>query len=295
MVGLLHRDPAGLRRLDLVTYGADRGVEYYTGYLVEKSLSVDNLFVFLLLLTAFAVPAALQQRVLLIGIVGALVLRGDLHRARGARPLDLHVGVPALRGGAARDRREGAARRLSHDDNATRSARCARSAHPSLHAGHRHYRGTRLTVREAGRRAAHSAGARHRGDLRHRHRLRGRLGAGRLRHHRATRTSCSRPTPSPCSACARCTSSSRVPWVSCAHLGLRSRRDPRVHRRQARAALGTRRVGVGPGDPDPGVARRHRRRPGPGHDDQRPGQPSGLRGSQWTRPSSRRSSVTARH
>jgi tellurite resistance protein TerC len=57
-------------------HGSERGVEYYTGYLVEKSLSVDNLFVFMLLLAAFAVPAALQQRVLLYGIVGALVLRG---------------------------------------------------------------------------------------------------------------------------------------------------------------------------------------------------------------------------
>ena len=57
-------------------HGSDRGVEYYTGYLVEKTLSVDNLFVFMLLLAAFAVPAALQQRVLLYGIIGALVLRG---------------------------------------------------------------------------------------------------------------------------------------------------------------------------------------------------------------------------
>jgi TerC family integral membrane protein len=57
-------------------HGADRGVEYLTGYLVEKSLSVDNLFVFMLLLGAFAVPRALQQRVLLYGIIGALVLRG---------------------------------------------------------------------------------------------------------------------------------------------------------------------------------------------------------------------------
>jgi TerC family integral membrane protein len=56
-------------------YGSDRGVEYLTGYLVEKSLSVDNLFVFMLLLGAFAVPKALQQRVLLYGIVGALLLR----------------------------------------------------------------------------------------------------------------------------------------------------------------------------------------------------------------------------
>ena len=51
-------------------YGGDRGLEYYTGYLVEKSLSVDNLFVFMLLLAAFAVPDELKQRVLLIGVAG---------------------------------------------------------------------------------------------------------------------------------------------------------------------------------------------------------------------------------
>ena len=58
------------------THGSQTGLEYYTGYLVEKSLSVDNLFIFLLLLTAFAVPKELQQRALLIGVAGALVLRG---------------------------------------------------------------------------------------------------------------------------------------------------------------------------------------------------------------------------
>ena len=57
-------------------HGGDRGLEYYTGYLVEKTLSIDNLFVFMLLLAAFAVPEVLKQRVLLYGIVGALVLRG---------------------------------------------------------------------------------------------------------------------------------------------------------------------------------------------------------------------------
>jgi hypothetical protein len=57
-------------------YGGTPSVEFLTGYVVEKSLSVDNLFVFMLLLAAFAVPAALAQRVLLYGIVGALVLRG---------------------------------------------------------------------------------------------------------------------------------------------------------------------------------------------------------------------------
>ncbi|MGZ6733815.1 MAG: TerC family protein [Nocardioides sp.] len=59
-----------------VDIGRRTGTEYYAGYLVEKSLSVDNLFVFMLLLAAFAVPSALQQKVLLYGIAGALVLRG---------------------------------------------------------------------------------------------------------------------------------------------------------------------------------------------------------------------------
>ena len=78
-------------------YGSERGVEYLTGYLVEKSLSVDNLFVFMLLLAAFAVPAALQQRVLLYGIVGALVLRG-VFIALGAAALQaFSLRLPALR------------------------------------------------------------------------------------------------------------------------------------------------------------------------------------------------------
>jgi TerC family integral membrane protein len=71
----------------LTAHGGETGLQYYTGYVVEKSLSVDNLFVFMLLLSAFAVPPELQQRVLLYGIVGALVLRG-LFIALGAAALD---------------------------------------------------------------------------------------------------------------------------------------------------------------------------------------------------------------
>ncbi len=52
------------------------GGEYFAGYLTEKALSVDNLFVFLMIMTAFAVPRAYQQKVLMIGIVIALVMRG---------------------------------------------------------------------------------------------------------------------------------------------------------------------------------------------------------------------------
>jgi len=67
-------------------HGSETGFQYYTGYVVEKSLSVDNLFVFMLLLAAFAVPRHQQQKVLLFGIVGALVLRG-LFIALGAAAL----------------------------------------------------------------------------------------------------------------------------------------------------------------------------------------------------------------
>src|SRR5215207_4062266 len=55
--------------------GWDWGAQYYAGYIVEKSLSVDNLFVFVLLMSAFAVPDEHQQRVLTFGILAALVLR----------------------------------------------------------------------------------------------------------------------------------------------------------------------------------------------------------------------------
>jgi tellurite resistance protein TerC len=50
-------------------------LEFFTGYLVEKSLAVDNIFVFLMLFTYFSVPAEQQQRVLVYGVLGAIVLR----------------------------------------------------------------------------------------------------------------------------------------------------------------------------------------------------------------------------
>ena len=52
-----------------------KATEFLTGYLIEKSLSVDNIFVFLMILSAFAVPAELQKRALIIGVIGAVVLR----------------------------------------------------------------------------------------------------------------------------------------------------------------------------------------------------------------------------
>jgi tellurite resistance protein TerC len=56
--------------------GSDRGLEFFQAYLIEKALSVDNLFVFLAAFTFFAVPENLQHRVLFWGILGALITRG---------------------------------------------------------------------------------------------------------------------------------------------------------------------------------------------------------------------------
>ena len=55
--------------------GWEFGGEYFAGYILEKSLSVDNLFVFVVIMTTFAVPQQHQQRVLIIGIFAALLLR----------------------------------------------------------------------------------------------------------------------------------------------------------------------------------------------------------------------------
>ncbi len=56
--------------------GSERALEFLTGYLIEKALSIDNIFVFLIIFSSLAVPAALQHRVLFWGILGAMVLRG---------------------------------------------------------------------------------------------------------------------------------------------------------------------------------------------------------------------------
>ncbi|MCY7412126.1 MAG: TerC family protein [Salinibacterium sp.] len=59
-----------------IVSGWQFGGEYFAGYLTEKALSVDNLFVFLLVMTGFAVPKIYQQKVLMIGIAIALIMRG---------------------------------------------------------------------------------------------------------------------------------------------------------------------------------------------------------------------------
>jgi tellurite resistance protein TerC len=135
-------------------YGSVTGLEYLTGYLVEKSLSVDNLFVFMLLLTAFAVPAALQQRVLLFGIAGALVLRG-IFIALGAAVLANFNWAFLLFGAILlltavkilRDQLKGGAHKV--DVSQMRSMRFIRRFMPVTD----DYRGPKLSVRENGRRS----------------------------------------------------------------------------------------------------------------------------------------------
>jgi tellurite resistance protein TerC len=58
--------------------GASKGLEFFTAYLLEKALSIDNLFVLMLVFAHFAIPATAQRRALAAGVVGAVVLRGAL-------------------------------------------------------------------------------------------------------------------------------------------------------------------------------------------------------------------------
>ncbi len=59
-----------------VWLGSEKALEFFTGYLIEYALSVDNIFVFIIIFSYFAVPAAYQHRVLFWGILGALIMRG---------------------------------------------------------------------------------------------------------------------------------------------------------------------------------------------------------------------------
>ena len=96
-LGVFHREAKEIGRREALTWsgiwislallfnagvfwlmGTQSGIEWFTGYVVEKSLAVDNVFVFLLIFSAFAVPAQYQYRVLFWGIIGALIMRAIL-------------------------------------------------------------------------------------------------------------------------------------------------------------------------------------------------------------------------
>ncbi|CAN5479895.1 TerC family protein [soil metagenome] len=133
-------------------HGDQTGLQYYTGYLVEKTLSVDNLFIFILILTSFVVPRHLQQRVLLFGIAGALVLRG-IFIALGAQLLSNFDAMFLVFGailvftavGVLRDTLRGG---HDMDVHELKIVRLAKRIWPVTD----DYRGTALMVREGGRR-----------------------------------------------------------------------------------------------------------------------------------------------
>lgn len=131
--------------------GGSAGGEYFAGYLIEKALSVENIFVFALILGYFAVPKALQHRVLFYGVLGALVLRA-VFIAAGAAVLD-RFSVAMYGFGAFV--LWSAWRMLRHDEVEVHPER-----NPVLRVVRRvvpmtdDYRGARVFVREAGRRLA---------------------------------------------------------------------------------------------------------------------------------------------
>ena len=146
--------PAAFGVLILQVYGRKPAMEFFTGYVVEKSLSVDNLFVFMLLLAAFAVPASLAQRVLLYGIAGALVLRA-IFIAAGAAVLQTGAWAfllfgAALLATAVKVLRDAMRDEQYHVDiDSMRSVRLMRRIMPVTST----YQGSRLIVRQDGRRA----------------------------------------------------------------------------------------------------------------------------------------------
>ena len=209
LVGALDRARARLRRFVWARHGAGSGLEYLTGYVIEKSLSVDNIFVFVVIFGALGIPALYQHRVLFWGIVSRArpARRDDRRRARRCSHrfhwiiyvfgafLVAHrrEALPRARGGSRTPRR------------APRSARCAGSSRRP-----RASTGNRFFTRENGRRARDPALLRARAHRGHRRHLRGRLDPRHLRGDRATPSSSSPRTSSRSWACARSTSCSRA-------------------------------------------------------------------------------------
>jgi tellurite resistance protein TerC len=77
-------------------HGGQRGLEFLTGYVIEKALSVDNLFVFLIIFRTFQVDEKVQHRVLEWGIIGALIMRGLMIAAGSALIARFHWILPAF-------------------------------------------------------------------------------------------------------------------------------------------------------------------------------------------------------
>jgi len=136
----------------LLVWGPAHGGEYFAGYVTEKSLSVDNLFVFLIIMTRFAVPRIYQQKVLLVGVAIALFLRG-LFIWAGAAAIEQFSWVFYLFGAfliytavkLAREDHDSEAPAEYHENRLLRLVRRVLPSSPDYH-------GDRLTVVQAGKR-----------------------------------------------------------------------------------------------------------------------------------------------
>ncbi|WP_324613286.1 TerC family protein [Agromyces kandeliae] len=131
-----------------VVSGWTFGGEYFAGYLTEKALSIDNLFVFLIVMTSFAVPKIYQQKVLMIGIVIALILRG-IFIAVGAALIENFTWVFYLFGALLLVLAYQQA--FTHDGSNPADGRFMRFVRRHLPVTDE-YHGDRLTVRRGGRR-----------------------------------------------------------------------------------------------------------------------------------------------
>jgi tellurite resistance protein TerC len=128
-------------------WGSEAALQFLTGYLIEKSLSVDNIFVFVVVFTYFSVPAKYQHRVLFWGILGALVLRG-VFIALGAYVLEQFHWVIYIFGGLLVLTGIKMARRVdAYDPSKNPLLRLARRVLPLTPT----YHGQRFWVRESGR------------------------------------------------------------------------------------------------------------------------------------------------
>lgn len=137
----------------LAVAGGDSGANYFAGYLIEKSLSVDNLFVFVVLLGSFAVPTEHQEKALMLGIAGALIMRAAFIAAGAAAIESFSVtfvifGVILLYTAAKLIRDHDSSH--APDPGQLRAVRLLRRVMPVTE----EYRGGALTVRDDGGRMA---------------------------------------------------------------------------------------------------------------------------------------------
>ena len=132
-------------------YGHDFGIEFYTGWLVEYSLSVDNLFVFIVLMAALKVPRQYQQEALMVGIILALIFRG-IFIAVGFQLIDRFSWVFYAFGAFLIYTAIGLVRSYrSHEDEHPEHSRVVRFARSHLKASEE-FRGLKLSWKENGAR-----------------------------------------------------------------------------------------------------------------------------------------------